>query len=155
MENLQEEESDEDEEQEEEGCPIEEESEDDNLIIEEDHEEYPLVDTSNKELENKEAFEEELKSEMSISKPLNSSIYTLYDNDVSIDFILPLDSFDEKREVEKSLVILKQKGGGWKEMLRSFIEEKLCIKCMDDRSTFHERLIDEEAQRLRYNGKGD
>ncbi|KAL8508713.1 hypothetical protein ACS0TY_019100 [Phlomoides rotata] len=149
IENLQEEEG-----EEEEG-PSECKSEDDNLIIEDDQEECPLMDTSNKEKENQYASKEELKSEMSISKPLNSSICTFFDNDVSIDFILPLDSFDNKKEVEKSLGIRKQKGGEWKDMLRSYVEEKLSKNGMGDRSTVHENLLPFEAQRLRYNGKED
>ncbi|KAL8460296.1 hypothetical protein ACS0TY_032006 [Phlomoides rotata] len=133
----------------------EEENDDDNLIVKRDQEECPLMDTSTKEQESQEASKDDLKIEMSISQPLNSSICTFFDNDASIDFILPLDSFDNKKEVEKSLGILEQKGGEWKEMLRSYVEEKLCIKGMADRSTSHGRLIDEEAQRLRYTGKED
>ncbi|KAL8507853.1 hypothetical protein ACS0TY_018409 [Phlomoides rotata] len=118
VEKLQEEEeSEEDEEQSGEG-PSECKSEDDNLIVKEDQDECPLMDMSNNEQENQEASKEELKSEMSISKPLNSSICTPFDIDVSIDFILPLDSFDHKREFEEYLGILEQKGGGWKKMLR-------------------------------------
>ncbi|KAL8545894.1 hypothetical protein ACS0TY_005858 [Phlomoides rotata] len=113
------------------------------------------MDTNNNEQENQEASKEELKSEMSISKPLNSSICTPFDIDASIDFILPLDNFDHKREVEENLGILEKKGGGWKDMLRIIVDEKMCMKGMGDRSTFHWRLIDEEAQRLRYNGKED
>ncbi|KAL8510376.1 hypothetical protein ACS0TY_017260 [Phlomoides rotata] len=130
-------------------------NEDDSLVIERDQEECPLMDMSNNEQENQEASKDTLKSEMSISILLNSSIYYFLDNNVSIDFILPVDNFDEKKEVEENLGILEQKGGGWNEMLRSFIEEKLCTKCMDDRSTFHWRLVEEEDQRLRYNGKED
>ncbi|KAL8529447.1 hypothetical protein ACS0TY_006759 [Phlomoides rotata] len=155
VEKLQEEEeSEEDEEQSREG-PSECKSEDDNLIVKEDQEECRLMDMSNNEQENQEASKEELKSEMSISKPLNSSICTPFDIDVSIDFILPLDSFDHKREVEEYLGILKQKGGGWKKMLRSYVEEKLCVDGMSDRSTFQGSLLPFEAQRLRYNGKED
>ncbi|KAL8555042.1 hypothetical protein ACS0TY_003010 [Phlomoides rotata] len=127
MSKFQEEESDEDEEESEENSS-ERKNEDDTPIIEEDQEECPLMDMSNKEQENQEASKEELKSEMSISKPLNSSIYTLYDNDASIDFILPLDSFDHKKEVENSMGILEQNRREWNEMLRSFVEKKLCIK---------------------------
>ncbi|KAL8510377.1 hypothetical protein ACS0TY_017261 [Phlomoides rotata] len=130
-------------------------NEDDSLIIKRDQGECPLMDMSNNEQENQEASKDTLKSEMGISILLNSSIYYFLDNNVSIDFILPLDNFDEKKEVKENLGILEQKGGGWKEMLRSFIEEKLCTKCMDDRATFHWRLVEEEAQRLRYNGKED
>ncbi|KAL8456564.1 hypothetical protein ACS0TY_034695 [Phlomoides rotata] len=144
----------EDEEQKEEGLSEEKNKEDD-LNVEEGQEECPLMDMSDNEQENQEASQEELKSEMSISKPLNSLIYTYCDNDVSIDFILPLDNFDHKKEVKKNLGILEQKRGGWKDMLRSVVKEKMCMKGMGDRSTFHKRLIDEEAQRLRYNGKED
>ncbi|KAL8545517.1 hypothetical protein ACS0TY_005607 [Phlomoides rotata] len=133
----------------------EEENDDDNLIVKRDQEECPLMDTSTNEQENQEASKEELKIELSISKPLESSICTPFDIDIFIDFILPLDSIDHKREVEENLGILESKGSGWKDMLRSCVEEKLCIKCMDDRSTFHWKLVDEEAQRLRYNGKED
>ncbi|KAL8530156.1 hypothetical protein ACS0TY_007285 [Phlomoides rotata] len=155
MGNLQEEkEGEEDERQKEEG-PSEEKNKDDSLIIKEDQEECPLMDMSNKEQENQEASNDTSKSEMSISKPLNSSICTFLDNNAYIDFILPLNSVDHKKEVEKSLGILEQKGREWKEILRSFVEEKLCIKGMGDRSTFYGRLIDEEAQRMRYNGKED
>ncbi|KAL8472137.1 hypothetical protein ACS0TY_029379 [Phlomoides rotata] len=133
----------------------EEEDDDDNLIVKRDQEECPLMDTSNNDQQNQEEANDELKSQMSIFQPLNSSICTFFDNDASIDFILPLDSFDNKKEVEKSLGILEQKGGEWKDMLRSYVEEKLCIKGMADRSTSHGRLIDEEAQRLRYTGKED
>ncbi|KAL8479271.1 hypothetical protein ACS0TY_026218 [Phlomoides rotata] len=144
----------EDEEQEEDG-PSDWKNEDDSLVIEVDQEERPLMDMSKNEQENQEASNDTLKSEMSISILLNSSIYYFLDNDDSIDFILPLDNFDHKKEVEKNLGTLEQKEKGWKDMLRSVVEEKLCIKGMDDRSTFHKRLIDEEAQRLRYNGKED
>ncbi|KAL8535674.1 hypothetical protein ACS0TY_011346 [Phlomoides rotata] len=65
---------------------------------------------SNTEQQSQEEANDELKSEMSISQPLNSSICTFFDNNASIDFILPLDSFDHKKEVEKSLGILEQKG---------------------------------------------
>ncbi|KAL8521757.1 hypothetical protein ACS0TY_012052 [Phlomoides rotata] len=135
--------------------PIEEKNKDENFSIEEDQEECALLDTSNNDHENQEASNDTLKSEMSISKPIDSSICTPFNIDDSIDFILPLESFDHKKEVEKSLGILEQKGGGWKKMLRSFTEEKLCIKCMDDRSTVQENLLPFEAQRLRYNGKED
>ncbi|KAL8532101.1 hypothetical protein ACS0TY_008640 [Phlomoides rotata] len=84
-------------------------NEDDILIIEVDQEECPLMDMGKNEQENQEASNDTLKSEMSISKPLNSSICTFFDNDISIDFILPLDSFDHKKEVEKSLGILEPK----------------------------------------------
>ncbi|KAL8531945.1 hypothetical protein ACS0TY_008523 [Phlomoides rotata] len=144
----------EDEEQKEDG-PSKWKNEDDSLIIERDQEECPSLDTRNNELENQEALEEELKSEMSISKPLNSSIYALCDKNVSIDFILPLDIFDHKKEVEENLGILKQKGGEWKDMLRRYVEEKLSKNGMGDRSTVHENLLPFEAQRLRYNGKED
>ncbi|KAL8483133.1 hypothetical protein ACS0TY_025986 [Phlomoides rotata] len=153
IEKLQEEE--EGEEDEEEEGPSEEKNEDENFITQRDQEECPLMDTSNNDQQNQEEANDELKSQMSISQPLNSSICTFFDNDASIDFILPLDSFDNKKEVEKSLGILEQKGGEWKDMLRSYVEEKLCIKGMADRSTSHGRLIDEEAQRLRYTGKED
>ncbi|KAL8494665.1 hypothetical protein ACS0TY_025487 [Phlomoides rotata] len=155
IEKLQEEEEGEEDEEQSEEDPSECKSEDDNLIIKEDQEDCHLMDTSTKEQESQEASKEDLKIEMSISQPLNSSICTFFDNDASIDFILPLDSFDNKKEVEKSLGILEQKGGEWKEMLRSYVEEKLCIKGMADRSTSHGKLIDEEAQRLRYTGKED
>ncbi|KAL8544278.1 hypothetical protein ACS0TY_004712 [Phlomoides rotata] len=148
IENLQEKED-----EEEEG-PSEEKNEDENFITQRDQEECPLMDTSTKEQESKEASKEELKNEMSISQPLHSSICTLFDNDVSIDFILPLDSFDHKKEIEKNLGILEQKGSEWKDMFRSYVEEKL-TKCMDDRFTLHESLLPFEAQRLRYNGKED
>ncbi|KAL8533405.1 hypothetical protein ACS0TY_009694 [Phlomoides rotata] len=144
----------EDEEQKEDG-PRNWKNEDDSLFIERDQEECPSLDTSNNEQENQEASNDTLKSEMSISKPLNSSICNFFDNDVSIDFILPLDSFDHKREVEEYLGILEQKGGGWKKMLRSYVEEKLCGDGMSDRSTFQGSLLPFEAQRLRYNGKED
>ncbi|KAL8528732.1 hypothetical protein ACS0TY_006260 [Phlomoides rotata] len=121
--------------EEEEGEEDEEQSEDDNLIIKEDQEDCHLMDTSTKEQESQEVSKEDLKIEMSISQPLNSSICTFFDNDASIDFILPLDSFDNKKEVEKSLGILEQKGGEWKEMLRRYVEEKLSKNGMGDRST--------------------
>ncbi|KAL8502557.1 hypothetical protein ACS0TY_021625 [Phlomoides rotata] len=155
IEKLQEEEEGEEDEEQIEEDPSECKSEDDNLIIKDDQEECPLMDMCKNEQENQEASKEELKSEMRISKPLNSSIYTLYDDDVSIDFILPLDSFDHKKEVEKSLGILEKKGEEWKEMLRSYVKEKLCIDGMSGRSTFQGSLIPFEAQRLRYNGKED
>ncbi|KAL8457521.1 hypothetical protein ACS0TY_035401 [Phlomoides rotata] len=145
VEKLQEEEeSEEDEEQSGEG-PSECKSEDDNLIVKEDQEECPLIDMRNNKQKNQEALKEELKSEMNISKPLNSSICTFFDNDVSIDFILPLDSFDNKKEVEKSLGILQPKGGGWKEMLRSYVEEKLSTNGMGDQYTWQDNLLHFEA----------
>ncbi|KAL8460521.1 hypothetical protein ACS0TY_032158 [Phlomoides rotata] len=150
VEKLQEE----DEEQSGEG-PSECKSEDDNLIVEVDQEECPLMDMGKNEQENQEASNDTLKSEMSVSKPLNSSICTFFDNDVSIGFILPLDSFDHKKEVEKSLGILEPKGGGWKEMLRSYVEEKLSTNGMGDQYTWQDNLLHFEAQRLRYNGKED
>ncbi|KAL8539622.1 hypothetical protein ACS0TY_001288 [Phlomoides rotata] len=106
MARFQEEESDEDEEESEED-PSEWNNKDDSLIIEVDQEKCPLMDMGKNEQENQEASNDTLKSEMSISKPLNSSICTFLDNNASIDFILPLDSFDHKKEVEKSLGILE------------------------------------------------
>ncbi|KAL8460742.1 hypothetical protein ACS0TY_032306 [Phlomoides rotata] len=153
IEKLQEEE--EGEEDEEEEGPSEEKNEDENFITQRDQEECPLMDTCNNEQENQEASNDTLKSEMSISILLNSSIYYFLDNDASIDFILPLDSFDHKREVEEYLGILEQKRGEWKRLLRSYVEEKLCGDGMGDRFALHESLIPFEAQRLRYNGKED
>ncbi|KAL8467919.1 hypothetical protein ACS0TY_031242 [Phlomoides rotata] len=153
VEKLQEEE--ESEEGEEEEGPRDEKNEDENFIIEEDQEECPSMDMSNNEQENQEASNDILKSEMSISQPLNSSICTFFDNDVSIDFILPLDSFDHKKEVEENLGILKKNGREWKEMMRGCVEEKLCVDGMGDRCTLHESLFPFEAQRLRYNRKED
>ncbi|KAL8492900.1 hypothetical protein ACS0TY_024191 [Phlomoides rotata] len=153
IENLQEEDGEEDE-KEEEG-PSEDKSEDENFIIKRYQEECPLMDTSTKEQESQEASKEELKIKMSISQPLNSSICIFFDNNASIDFILPLDSFDHKKEVEKILGILEKKGSEWKEMLKNLIEKKLCTNDMGNRSTSHGRLVDEESQRLRYNGKED
>ncbi|KAL8489058.1 hypothetical protein ACS0TY_025099 [Phlomoides rotata] len=137
IEKLQEEEESEEDEEQSEEDPSERKSEDDTPIIEEGQEERPLLDTSNNDHENQEASNDTLKGEMSISKPLDSSICTPFDINVSIDFILPLDNFDHKREVEENLGILMQKGGGWKDMLRIFIEEKLCIKGMGDLFTLH------------------
>ncbi|KAL8501732.1 hypothetical protein ACS0TY_021011 [Phlomoides rotata] len=114
----------EDEEQKEEG-PSEEKNEDDDLIIKRYQEECPLMDTSKNEQENQKASKEELKIELSISKPLDSLINILFDSDAHIDFILPLDSFDQKKEIEKNLGTLEPKGGEWKEMLRNFVEEKM------------------------------
>ncbi|KAL8551748.1 hypothetical protein ACS0TY_000714 [Phlomoides rotata] len=135
--------------------PNKERKEDDEIIDEKEEEEIPLIDLSNIDQQGQEEANDELKSEMSISQPLNSSICIFFDNNASIDFILPLDSFDQKKEVEKSLGILEAKGGEWKDMLRSFVEEKMCMNGMGDRSTWHENLLPFEAQRLRYTGKED
>ncbi|KAL8548474.1 hypothetical protein ACS0TY_007685 [Phlomoides rotata] len=108
----------------EENDPNNEKNEDDNLKEEKEEGESHLINMSNTEQQSQEEANDELKSEMSISQPLNSSICTFFDNNTSIDFILPLDSFDHKKEVEKSLGILEQKGREWKRLLRSYMEEK-------------------------------
>ncbi|KAL8482728.1 hypothetical protein ACS0TY_025684 [Phlomoides rotata] len=90
-----------------------------------------------KEYENQEASNDTLKSEMSISILLNSSIYYFLDKNVSIDFVLPLDSFDQKKDVVRMLGILYQRRNVWM---------KIKMKDEGDRSTFHWRLVDEEAQ---------
>ncbi|KAL8483322.1 hypothetical protein ACS0TY_026130 [Phlomoides rotata] len=135
--------------------PNNEKDEDDNLKDEKEEEKSPSIEEINMEKQNQEEANDELKSEMSISKPLNSSICTLFDKNASIDFILPLESLDYKKEVDKILGVLKQGGKQLKKILWKVIEKMTYKKGMGDRSTFHWRLIDEEAQRLRYNGKED
>ncbi|KAL8543529.1 hypothetical protein ACS0TY_004178 [Phlomoides rotata] len=137
-------------------CLIEDEGQDEEDPNDEKEEEKsPPIEEINMEKQNQEEANDELKSEMSISKPLNSSICTLFDNNASIDFILPLETFDYKKEVGEILGVLKQGGKKFKKMLWKVIGKMTYRKRMDDRSTFHWRLIDEEAQRLRYNGKED
>ncbi|KAL8505163.1 hypothetical protein ACS0TY_016391 [Phlomoides rotata] len=133
----------------------EEENGDDDLINEKEEEESPLIYLSNTKKQNQEEANDELKSDMSISKPLNSSICTPFDIDAFIDFILPLESFDYKKEVKEILGILKQGGRKFKKMLRNVVEKVMYRKGMDDQYMLHGRLIDEEAQRLKYNGKDD
>ncbi|KAL8465545.1 hypothetical protein ACS0TY_034872 [Phlomoides rotata] len=135
--------------------PNNEKDEDDNLKDEKEEEKSPSIEEINMEKQNQEEANDELKSEMSISKPLNSSICTLFDKNASIDFILPLESLDYKKEVDKILGVLKQGGKQFKKILWKVIGKMTYRKGMGDRSTFHWRLIDEEAQRLRYNGKED
>ncbi|KAL8550024.1 hypothetical protein ACS0TY_008738 [Phlomoides rotata] len=135
--------------------PSEWNNEDGTLFIEEDQEECSLMNMNNKEQESQETSKEELKNKMSISKPLNSSIYALCDDYASFDYILPLDSFYRNEEIEKSLGIHEQKGGEWKDMLRNYVEEELITNGMGDRFTLHASLLPFEAQRLRYNGKED
>ncbi|KAL8476617.1 hypothetical protein ACS0TY_029061 [Phlomoides rotata] len=133
----------------------EEENEDDDLINEKEEEESPLIYLSNTEQQNQEEANDELKSDMSISKPLNSSICTFFDNNGSLDFILPLESFDYKKEVRAILGILKRGGRKFTKMMGRFVRRKWCIKGLCDRSMLNKKLIDEEAQRLKYKGKED
>ncbi|KAL8512671.1 hypothetical protein ACS0TY_018965 [Phlomoides rotata] len=135
--------------------PNNEKDEDDNLKDKKEKKKSPSIEEINMEKQNQEEANDELKSEMSISKPLNSSICTFFDKNASIDFILPLESFDYKKEMEEILGVLKQGGKKFKKMLWKVIGKMTYRKGMGDRSTFHWRLIDEEAQRLRYNGKED
>ncbi|KAL8544982.1 hypothetical protein ACS0TY_005263 [Phlomoides rotata] len=135
--------------------PNKERKNDDEIINEKEEEESPLIEESNVEKQNQEEANDELKSEMSISKPLNSSICTFFDKNASIDFILPLESFDYKKKVEEILGVLKQGGKQFKKMLWKVIGKMTYWKGMGGRSTFHWKLVDEEAQRLRYNGKDD
>ncbi|KAL8489205.1 hypothetical protein ACS0TY_025199 [Phlomoides rotata] len=148
----------EDEEQKEEG-PSEEKNKENDLNVEEGQEECPLMDMSDNEQENQEASQEELKSEMSISKPLNSSINILLDSDISIDFVLPLDSFDQMKELVRMLGILDQRRKDWHEMEVKGEEgrasKKICMKDTSDWSTTHVILILFEVQRMRYTGKED
>ncbi|KAL8516063.1 hypothetical protein ACS0TY_014659 [Phlomoides rotata] len=107
--------------------PNNENDEDDKIIDEKEEEESPLVDLSNIEKQNQEEANDELKSEMSISIPLTSSICTPLDIYASIDFILPLESFDYRKELKEILGVLKQSGRKLKKMLRNYVRKKWSI----------------------------
>ncbi|KAL8525581.1 hypothetical protein ACS0TY_014991 [Phlomoides rotata] len=126
--------------------PNKERKEDDEIIDEKEEEESHLIDLSNIEQQNQEEANDELKSDMSISKPLNSSICTFFDNTASLDFILPLESFDYKKEVREILGILKRGGRKFTKMMGKFVRRRWNVKGKDDRSMLNKKLIDEEAQ---------
>ncbi|KAL8464049.1 hypothetical protein ACS0TY_033830 [Phlomoides rotata] len=103
--------------------PNKERKEDDEIIDEKEDEENPLMDLSNVDQQNQEEVNDELKSEMSISIPLTSSICTPLDIYASIDFILPLESFDYRKELKEILGVLKQGGRKLKKMLRNYVRK--------------------------------
>ncbi|KAL8469738.1 hypothetical protein ACS0TY_032545 [Phlomoides rotata] len=135
--------------------PNKERKEDDDLVDEKEEEESPLIEVSNIEQQNQEEANDELKSDMSIFKPLNSSICTFFDNIASLDFILPLESFDYKNEVRAILGILNRGGRKFTKVMEKFVRRRWNVKGKDDRSMLNEKLLDEEAQILKYKGKED
>lgn len=128
------------------------------IVVEEEKEVQDDEDEEVEEGDDQEASQVDLESEISLSKPFISSIYICDAND-SVDYVLPLDRIDHKKEVRKVLGIVGE--GRWKRR-RKFpnlhkvqVWGSLFMNVVKACSPVHLSLIPFEPQRLRYNGKRD